>query len=502
MARKPSRNSSSSRQRRRSGNRGNSSSSAVKIIMVILGVAVIAGIGWAIYKFAFSNSDYKFKRADLDRYVEMSAQSHILDDGASVYVDMSDGMNSAYASQDARTILQSIINKLAANNAIQFFGLADMEITPLQMSHTELYNHILNPASYDKQKAPIEKTLEKIVSENKPAVLLSDFEEYKGSVIEHAAYAKKYFIEWLAKGYKITFYKWPFVENGKEKLMFIAVFDDNADRLDSLVANAIAMANPGIPRYVLGGHDFNFPMQAAYLNVKEGGNYHNSKGEDAVTAVISNGGAEDYYRYSRPVATADGQGGAFLPLDSHYGAYAEYYPLGVNWADAIKNAQAYQDPGVPEDDRFTHLFSKLYIDFGAQNGYNIDEVEVRTFDMMETMKAVSDSTFNEVKAPEINIFLKASMEPAEGMSGSWKELFIDFDSQFDGSFSGGVDPATLIRANLVIGKVSVNIAEATDFFSWEGNPSLADSVKETLTAGSSSPEGRILYSYYLKTFAP
>ncbi|MDE6272043.1 MAG: hypothetical protein K2M31_03445 [Muribaculaceae bacterium] len=499
MARKPSRNSSSSRQRGRS-RKGGGSSPTLKIIMIILGVAVVAGLGWAIYKFAF-NTGYQFKRADLDQYVKMSGKEEVLGDGASVYVDMSDGMNSAYASQEAKSVLQSIINKLAANNAIQFYGLADMEISPLEMSHTELYNHILNPASYDKQKAPIEKTLEKIVSENKPAVLLSDFEEYKGSVIEHAAYAKKYFIEWLEKGYKITFYKWPFVENGKQKLMFVAVFDDNANRLDGLVANAVALSSPNLPRYVLGGHDFNFPMQASYLNIKEGGNYHNSKGEDAVTAVISNGGPEDYYRYSQPLATADGQGGAFLPLDSHYGEYAEYYPLGVTWTDAIKNSKAYQEEGVPEEDRFTHLFSKLYVDFGAQNGYTIDEVEVRTFDMMETMKAVADSTFNDVKAPEVNIFLKASMEPAQGMSGDWKELFIDFDSQFNGSFINGVDPTTLIRANIVIGKVSANIAEAIDFFSWEGNPSLADSVKETLTAGSSSPEGRILYTYYLKTFA-
>ena len=40
-----------------------------------------------------------------------------------------------------------------------------------------------------------------------------------------------------------------------------------------------------------------------------------------------------------------------------------------------------------------------------------------------------------------------------------------------------------------------------DFFGWEGNPSLANSIRETLTAKQCNPEGRILFSYYLKTIS-
>ena len=55
---------------------------------------------------------------------------------------------------------------------------------------------------------------------------------------------KKYFIDWLAKGYNITFYKWDFTEKEKSKHMFLAVFDDNANRLNSLIQNAAVGAAP------------------------------------------------------------------------------------------------------------------------------------------------------------------------------------------------------------------------------------------------------------------
>ncbi|MDE6235310.1 MAG: hypothetical protein K2M56_06135 [Muribaculaceae bacterium] len=508
MARKPSRSTQSHRRRSGGGNRGKSGSSAgVKILIVILSIAVVAGIGWALWKFVF-NTGYNFKRADLDKYVEMSTSDEGLKEEAAVYVDMSDGMNSAYATPESRAVLQSVVNKFAGNNAIKFFGLADSQITPLDMSHTELYNYILNPGNYDKQKAPIEETLKKIVEAEQPALLLTDFEEYKGGVIEQAAYAKQYFIDWLEKGYTITFYKWAFTENGKAKNMFLAVFDDNAERMNGLVSNAVALSNVSLNTFVLGGHDFKFPMQLGYFGmVNDGANYHNAEGVDAVTAVMNGGGPEDYIRYTKPLASADGQKGQYLPLDCNFGHFCEYYPLGVTWTDALKNAKAMQEPGIPEEDLYSHLLSGLYVDFSAQNGYKIEDIEVRTFDMMEVMKNVAgaDSITNlkDIKAPEFTAFLKASMRPASNpqVGAGWDEIRIDFDDRFNGQFSGEIKATDLFRANVVISKVSPNIGEAEAFFSWPGNPSLANSVKETLTASGCSPVDRILYTYYFKTLA-
>ncbi|MCM1139106.1 MAG: hypothetical protein NC453_11110 [Muribaculum sp.] len=360
---------------------------------------------------------------------------------------------------------------------------------------------MLNSHNYDKQKAPIENTLDRINKANQPALLMTDFEEYKGQGIEQAAYAKRYFIDWLAKGFNITFYKWAFIENGKGKSMFLAVFDDNFNRLNSLVNNAITLANQPIETYVLGSRDFAYPTSSNYISLKEGGNYHNSNGKDVVTNIMANGGSEDYISYTKPFASATGAQGHFAPLDNLLGVFAEYYPIGVNWSDAIKNSKRMQESGIKSEDLYTHLLSKLYIDFNAQNGYSIDGIEVRTFDMQSTMRAINQGDSIMPDAPEVNLFLTADMKSVEGLPDGWKEIFIDFDEQFDGKFLGGFASTNLMRANIVISRVSPNISEAIDFFSWPGNPSLANSVKETLTASSSSPQGRILYTYFLKTLS-
>lgn len=504
MARRSTKPSSSHRSR--GGNKKKSGSPN----WLVAGIALIAVavIGGAVWYFTHPD-DYKFQRSHLDKYVESTQKTNLLDDGASVYVDMSDGMNFAYATPMSQVLLQSVINKLAGDNAIKFYGLADQKITPLALSHTQLYNYMLSPASYDKQKAPIEQTLNAILKNNQPALLMSDFEEYKGGVIEQAAYAKKYFIEWLAKGYNITFYKWDFNEHGIDKHMFLAVFDDNANRLTSLVDNAVKTVNPNIATYVLGGHDFAYPISTQYISMKDGGNYHNGKGQDVVTAVMSNGGTEDYFSYCKPYATASGVQGKFAPLNISVGSMAEYYPIGVKWQDAIANAKRMQEPGIAPKDVFTHLFRNLYVDFGAQSGYSIDAVEVRVFDMQETMKTMADiiasgktvkvEELEAVNKPEINMVLTAGMQSENTLPDGWKEIFVDFDSQFNGTFMGGIPSSNLLRANIVISAATAKVNEALAFFGWTGNQSLANSVKETLTAGTSSPDGRILYTYYIKT---
>ena len=111
----------------------------------------------------------------------------------------------------------------------------------MNLNHTQLYNYILDASNYEKQQAPIEQAIDQIVKGNKPAVLLTDFEEYNNGKIQKAAYAKRGFIDWLAKGFNITFYKWDFEEKGKEKCMFIAIFDDNANRLNGAISRDVAL---------------------------------------------------------------------------------------------------------------------------------------------------------------------------------------------------------------------------------------------------------------------
>ena len=417
---------------------------------------------------------------------------------------MSNGMINAYRADADRSTLQSVINKLAANDAIKFFRLASGMITPLEKSHTDLYNYMLSNNSYGQQQAPIETTLDSIVKKKQPALLMTDFEEYHSGVIQRAAYAKKYFIDWLNMGYNITFYKWGFVEGSKNKYMFLAVFDDNANRLNSLVEEAVR-TNSGIETFVLGSRDFAYPTMTQYPSSKQGGNYHNSKGKDIVTAVLEGGGAYDYVCYAKTIASANGKVGQFAPLSNLVGPYAEYYPIGVTWQDAINNSKMMQENGVPEKDRFYHILSELYVNFEAQDGYDISQIEIRTFDMQETMKAVALSTYSEleeIENKEINEVFVADIEECSDLTeNGWKHIYVDFHDKFDGTFIGGENSSNLLRANIVISNFSPNIEEAELFFEWDNNPSLANSVKEALQAPTSKPSGRILYTYYIKTLA-
>lgn len=507
MARRPNRSSSSPR---RSRNSKRSNSNGSRLIYAGVALCALALIGFAIWFFT-RTSGYQFKRSDLDKYVELTQKNALLEDGASIYVDMSDGMNFAYATPASQVMLQNVINKLAGNSAIKFYGLADEKITPIDLPHTQLYNYMLNPASYDKQKAPIEKTLQQIIQNQKPALLMTDFEEYKGGVIEKAAYAKEYFIKWLAMGYNIYFYKWDFNENGVAKHMFLAVFDDNANRLNSLVENAVRTTDPNIPTYVLGSREFAYPIAANYLSLKDGGNYHNGKGEDIVTAVMANGGVEDYISYAKPYATASGDAGKFAPLNTQVGAMAEYYPVGVKWSDAIMNAKKMQETGIPQEDVYTHLFRNLFVNFAAQTGFAIDDIEIRLFNMQETMNAIGTAIasgdsikiaeIEGINKPEINLVLTAGMQEDKSLPVGWKEIFVDFDSKFNGSFMGGYKSTDLLKANIVISKATPKIGEALSFFGWGDNMSLANSVKETLLANTSDPQGRILFTYYIRTLS-
>ena len=287
--------------------------------------------------------------------------------------------------------------------------------------------------------------------------------------------------------------------------MFLAVFDDNTNRLNKLVGEAVRQANPEMEMYVLGGRDYAYPTKTRYISLRQGGNYHDAKGVDNVTAVLEDGGPDGYFSYARPYADAVGTPGHFASLNNLLGTFAEYYPIGVRWADAIENAKKMKEKSIDSKNRFTHLLRNLFIDFSAQDGFSIDGIEVRVFDMQETMNAIASQKkslnakeLEEINKPEVSMVLTANMTAASDLPRGWKEICVDFDEKFDGIFTEGRPSTNLLRANIVISRATPVTDGVDGFFGWTGNPSLANSVRETLAASSSNPQGRILYTYYMK----
>lgn len=512
----PQRNQQHTRNIRGNGGNRPSGGGGSKILIVIISVVVLGLLGWGIW--ALLSSGNCFSRATLDAYVKATPQGELLDDGAGVYIDLSNGMNYAYAQPEYQQVLQSVVNKLAADPAISFYGLSAGKISdPIKKSHTELYNYLMNKSSYSNIAAPIEGALAEIVHKGQPALLMTDFEEYQGGAIQRAAFAKQYFISWLQRGYTITFFKWDFTEDNKAKHMYLAVFDDGAARLLSMIQTAIAVTGAPVDCYTLGGSGFNFPLKVLNKDPHKGLNFHDIEGNDLVTAVQEGGGVEDYICYPQSIADAAGKG-PFLPLNSMTGAQlAEYYPLGVNWTGAVQDFKSINTDYYDQKGELmyadAHLLDSLYVSFAAQDGFEITGVEARVFDMqpgMDRLQAMLDTVpnptpeqiyaaVNDASAPELTQVFVASMQDFPDLPG-FSELMLDFHGKFTGNATGDFNPSHLLRVNYVISEAQPIINDnLEEFFGWTGNPSLLNSVKETLTNGGCSPVGRVIFSFYFKS---
>lgn len=461
-------------------------------------------------------------RSHLDEYValesEAAIQAHAMNPGVSVYVDFSDGMNAAYGTQVSQDALRKVINVFTgAENQASFYSLANDEIVPMEMAQTEIYNAIMSGKNYTKPKAPIEKTLKEILAKKQRALLITDFEEYNGSVIQQQNYAKDYFIKWLSSGYNIVFYKIDYKEGSKPKHLYFAVFDGAENALASNVETALgSYVGNGVERFILGGPDCSYDIRSAYPSSTQGGNYHSMDGVDLVTGVIEDGTEEAYIRYQNVVGESDAsksQGG-YSPLNTLYGPFVEYYPLTVPWEEVVANISALQEEGVEKGDRFTHLLSKMYVNFNVQDGYDISGLEARVFNfepqiqaiMMEKEAAAAEE--REFKMPKLDSpkevldMFTVTMIPVDynALPGAgWNEIAVDLDSRFKGTLPATMtSPKDLLKVNIVISKATPKLGGIDEFFAWPGNTSLSESVKNTLMSSEVNPMGRVILTYYLK----
>lgn len=466
-----------------------------------------------------------FSRQYLDSYVEMETevaiQAQQMKPGISVYVDFSDGMNAAYGTSLSQEVLKKVVNALTdAKSQPEFFSLADSKITPLDLKQTELYNAIMSGKNYDKPRAPIEETLKTIVANSQPALLITDFEEYDGARIQQQNYAKTYFIEWLRKGYNITFYKIDYKEKGLPKHLYFTVFDSQENAFGSKLANVIApYLNKGVERFVLAGPKCSYDIVTNYPSSVKGGNYHNASGEDVVSAVLEDGKEEAYITYTYNASDEDSKKtrADYSPFRSVTGPMTSYYPIGDSYGNVISNIAATREEGVEGADRFSDLLSKVYVNFNVQDGYLIEGVDVNVTDYEGTImefairyeaqgeddgKANSSLLEALPEGSRVLDMFTASMTPVNDsrLPGSgWNEILFNFDSRFKGEVPPTMtSPNDLLKADIVISSAKEQTERIDEFFAWPGNRSLAESVVNTLKDVSINPKGQVIITYYIK----
>lgn len=429
----------------------------------------------------------------LSSYLQQQVvQKDSLQNKYSAYFDLSDGMLSAYTDPVTKENLKSIVNKITGNTSCeQVYALKNGVIENLDLNQTELYNYVLTPASYAKI-APIEEALKQIVSDNKSAFLVTDFEEYSNGIIQQQNYAKKYFMRWLDKGYDISFYVMDYTEGEKQKHLYFTVFDSANGALSKDIANALEGNQVNYKLFNL-GTDF-VTYEYNYLAETRGGCYHDATSNEDIVSCTNESGSGDCFTL--------------------YKAYqAEFYPFEASWTDIVANAKSVSDEG--NTPVYTHLITGPVADFTAMSGFDVQELTLKTSNIQkdfgkfsgyydykklganadEEGKILPEFDYSKGGVPAQEV---ADMFIYEGTVEKGKAtLNIDFTPTFTGQIAG-VESGDMLRIDVVIKESQPKYELIDQLFAWEGNASLSQSVKNTLQ--DINPKGKVIYTFYVRAF--
>ena len=301
--------------------------------------------------------------------------NHQFAPGYSAYFDFSDGMQHARDDQKTQYYKKVVDFITGFSYRWDVYSLANDQIEPLEYSQNDLWNKIMN-VDCREIKAPINKTLEKIVDEDKLALLVTDFEEYEDSevmgksLIEQAPYATEDFEAWLSRGGVIKFYIMSYVERPKslpplDKKLFFVVFDNKDMELSSQIdkqfrptnASELEEYNKNVTKYVLKNDSYG--VYTDYRGGK-GGNYDG----DYDPMVLQEFGLYEDFN-------------------------TEFYDMGNSWSDVF--GLLYE--AKQKDKACEGLISKLYLNLSDEDARSISKLELRVTDITDDFEAYSQHEF-------------------------------------------------------------------------------------------------------------
>lgn len=441
------------------------------------------------------------------------------------YFDFS-GVYIAYNDPATKQTFNHLTQKVTGDAAsFDIYSMANSSIQELSGINTPtvLFQKLHDTNEQGKLSAPIEKTLKKIATEGRPALLVTDFEEYtRQGGIYTQAYATPYFRTWLQRGGDIQFYITDYMEGSLPKHLYYVVFDYNHHPLGRLVADALKGAPVNYRTFMLSTNSY--PMATSYPSASQGGTFHDDSGEDVVSMSVE-----------------DGKDGSFFMIDS---LRAESYSFDAPWADIVANAKDQtlaNGVKVP----FLHLFSNLYIDLSHADSYNIKALAVRVTDVQKDFdaftayniavnnppKKVRDSEGfyldweghedgeeyyddNGNIKPEYDypkhrpdimeykdmlVFDQELFDATRSKDPTHCELAVNFDQRFSGTIVGQPEDAVndLTRIDIVItDAVPCSQQKIDALFAWPGNDCLSSSIRNVLQ--EMKPVGMPIYSYFVK----
>lgn len=172
---------------------------------------------------------------DLHMKTYTSLQAVELDESnVDIYVDLSDGIAPAWTDNGNKELFKTIISRTNESSTIIPLGRPsknapkeDIGISDATDKGT-LIELLMNPVAASQLiYAQIQDNLDSIVLNNREAIFISDFEEYKNAQSLTVATAPIYngaFEKWLDKGHNLHLYRLPYMDGEKSKNLIIAMF--------------------------------------------------------------------------------------------------------------------------------------------------------------------------------------------------------------------------------------------------------------------------------------
>lgn len=487
------------------------------MIAAIAIVCMFSGCGGS-REGSFNEELLQYLKKDMPR-VNVSSNKY------AAYFDFS-GVYIAYNDPATKQTFNNLTQKVTGDAAsFDIYSMANDSIQELTGANSPaaLFQKLHDSNLQGQLWAPIERTLKKIASEGRPALLVTDFEEYtKDGVIYRQAYATPYFRTWLQRGGDIQFYVTDYMEGSAPKHLYYVVFDYNQHPLGRLVSDALKEAPVNYRTFMLSANSY--PMATAYPSASQGGTYHDESGQDVVSLSVE-----------------DGKDGSFFMIDS---LRAESYSFDAPWTDIITNAKEQtlaNGASVP----FRHLFSNLYVDLSNADSYDIKAFAVRVTDVQKDFdaytayctavnnppKKVRDTegvyldwegheageeyyddngnikpeyNYPNLKLPikeynDMLVFDSNLFNSSRAKDPSRCELAVNFDPRFNGTIVGQEENAAndLTRIDIVIADAAICPQSRIDeLFAWPGNDCLSSAIRNVLQ--DMKPVGMPIYSYFVR----
>lgn len=492
---------------------------------VLLPIGIVLAVGAIVGSIVLFNSckggdntqlvpDPEFSSELIEDFVKNKAElKEALPDKYSAYLDFSDGVNLAYNDAETKEILRSILNSINGDDAT-YYSLADHKMDTIAGNPDDIFKKATDPKQYNHQAAPVRTALENIVKEGKPAILITDYEEYDGKTIHKGAFAKPYFVDWLKNDNQITFLIVNYKEKNKDKKLFFTIFDGNPNKLTAKILDAIKGKASNFEKFVMSNS--NYEVKTDYLAANKGGNYHTEDGLDNVSCVQEDVNEPDRF--------------TLMPQYK-----AEYYPLLASYTEVAVNANGIQNESKPFPPySFTNFLQHIFFNFqnfayddveldvkvsNAQADYNKYWQYVYAFNQEKPELGVKDNPFFDEKGNlrsewkyaeqplgEIKDMFDLEDNPSKGDPKAktfpgFKEYGIAFDDEFDCTQINGANLSDLIRVDIVIKDVDDKDKEDIEkLFKWGDYDNLSESVR--LALQEVRPIGKVVYTYYIKASEP